>query len=224
MDSYLIGALVIEMFFWLTQSTREYFSMMSVRALIYGVALLLFYPVAARFARERKAHNADAGLAAGVPTPKDALAVLLPENITVYYRPAPLAKRVYAMTIDALIVCALGGIWFFIMAIGSDVLRARAVSQLGLEIGLIIVPLAYFVLQEATGDGQTLGKRQAGIRAIHESGRALSYSEVFARNILRPLMLVPPFNLLEAFSIRTNGWRQRLGDLAAGSVVIIDPK
>lgn len=224
MDSYLIGAFGIELFFWLTLSTQSYLEMIPVRALIYGLALVLFYPVAARFARERKQHASEVPSPDGMPAPTDALAVHLPENITVYYRPAPLSRRLYAVAVDAVFVGALAGVWWFAVSLVSELVRAQALASLGLELGLMLAPLGYFMYMEANHDGQTLGKRQAGIRAIHESGRALSFGEVFARNILRPLMVLPPFNLIEAFCIRTNGWRQRLGDLAASSVVIIDPK
>lgn len=224
MDSYLIGCLLIETFFFTTFSTPQYVELIPVRALIYGLALLMFYPVAARFARERKEHEAQVPQPEGQPAPTDALAVHLPENITVYYRPAPLVRRLHAAAVDAVMIAAMAGMWWFAMAILSDMFRARALAGIGLELGLLLVPMSYFIWGEANNDGQTMGKKQAGIRAIHESGRALTFSEVFARNILRPLMVLPPFNLIEAFSIRTNGWRQRLGDLAAGSVVIIDPK
>lgn len=224
MDSYLIGALLIEAFFFLTQSTSSYLEMIPVRLLIYGLALVMFYPVAARFARERKARAGDVPSGEAVPAPTDALAVHLPENITVYYRPAPLSARLGALGIDVIVVCALAGVWCFGVAILSQIFRGQGFKDLALTLGLVLPPLGYFLYMEATNDGQTLGKRHTGIRAIHESGRALSVGEVFARNILRPLMVLPPFNLIEALCIRTNGWRQRLGDLAAGSVVIIDPK
>ena len=224
MDSYLIGCLLIETFFWATLSSQSYFEMIPVRAMIYGLSLLLFYPVAARFARERKGRAQNVPAAEGVRSPADALAVHLPENITVYYRPAPLVRRLHALAVDGVLIAALSGMWWFAMAIAAGVFRVHALAGVGFELGLLLVPLTYFLWQEANNDGQTMGKKQAGIRAIHESGRALTFSEVFARNILRPLLLLPPFNLIEAFSMRTNGWRQRLGDLAAGSVVIIDPK
>ena len=224
MDSYLIGALLIEAFFFLTQTSAAYVEMIPVRAAIYGLALLMFYPVAARFARERKKAQGDIVTGQACPAPTDALAVRLPENITVYYRPAPLAKRVAALFIDGMFVTALTGFWWFGVTIFGEVLHKSSVSVLGLEVGLLLAPLCYFLYTESNWDGQTPGKRQIGIRAIHESGRALTFGEVFARNLLRPLMVLPPFNLIEAFCIRTNGWRQRLGDLAASSVVIIDPK
>ena len=224
MDSYVIGAFFMEACFWLALDTHAYLEMVPVRALIYGLALLIFYPVAARFARERKTQQAPIRTGEAVPAPVDALAVKLPENITVYYRPAPLPRRVAALTIDLVFVAGLSGVWWFTMAIAYDMLRMRALATLGMELGLLVVPLCYFLYHESCSDGQTPGKRQAGIRAIHQSGRALSFTEVFARNILRPLMLLPPFNCIEAFCIRTNGWRQRLGDLAASSVVIIDPR
>jgi uncharacterized RDD family membrane protein YckC len=224
LDSYLIGAIAIEFLFWLSLDHRSYGDLAPVRAIIYGLALLLFYPVAQRFARERNKQRREVPLPDGTVTPADSLAVHLPENITVFYRAAPLSRRLWALTIDMLFVGAIAGIWWFGMAVAHDVLRARSLATLGLELGLMLLPIGYFIYMEATCDGQTLGKRQAGIRAIHESGRALNFGEVFARNMLRPLMLLPPFNLIEAICLRSNAWRQRLGDLAASSVVIVDPR
>lgn len=224
MDSYLIGTVLIELIFWVSLTSDNYLSLAPARLMVYGLALLLFYPIAARFARERNARRAAVAGTAEVPLPADAIPVHLPENITVYYRPAPLPRRLAALTLDAMLVGTGVFVWWIAMATVHDVMRMRAIATLGMELGAILVPLGYFLYMESANDGQTFGKRQVGIRAIHESGRALTFGEAFARNVLRPLLMLPPFNLIEAFSIRTSGWRQRLGDLAASSVVIVDPR
>jgi len=219
-----MGAVLFEVFFWFTLEPSTYWNMVPLRGLIYAASLVMFYPLAARFARERRERQQELRPPGAAPAPAEALAVRLPENITVYYRSAPVWRRIAALVVDAVFVAVLSAVWWFVMALAYDVLRIRVVATLGMELGVLIVPLVYFVYTESTSDGQTPGKRQAGIRAIHESGRALTLSEVFARNILRPLLVLPPFTLVEALCVRTNGWRQRLGDLAASSVVIVDPR
>lgn len=224
MDSYLIGAVLIEFMFWVSLTPDNYLTLAPARLMVYAMALLLFYPIASRFARERNARRAEVARTADVSLPPDAIPVHLPENITVYYRPAPLPRRLAALAVDLVLVGISVFCWWIFMAMVHDLMRLKAMAALGMELGAVIAPLAYFIYMEAANDGQTFGKRQCGIRAIHESGRALTFGEAFARNVLRPLLMLPPFNLIEAFSIRTNGWRQRLGDLAASSVVIIDPR
>lgn len=84
---------------------------------------------------------------------------------------------------------------------------------------LVALDLAYHVALEARG-GQTLGKRICRVRVAGRHGRA-SLAAIVVRNLLRPLdgALLNVVGLV-AIALTGRGRRQRVGDLAAGTVVI----
>ena len=82
----------------------------------------------------------------------------------------------------------------------------------------------YFTLFEAFWNGRTPGKRVARIRVIQRSGRAIGLFESMARNLVRYIdmhqfPLVYAVGVIAMFATRQH---QRLGDLAAGTLVVRD--
>jgi hypothetical protein len=73
---------------------------------------------------------------------------------------------------------------------------------------------------EVRKNGQTPGKRLAGIRAIRDSGAPLDLRSAMIRNLLRFADFLPGFYLLGAFLVLLTSRHQRLGDMAAGTLVI----
>ena len=70
-------------------------------------------------------------------------------------------------------------------------------------------------LGDGLGDGQSLGKQFIGIRVIDAtSGRACTFLQSFIRNVV--LSALGPIDWLFIFGER----RQRLGDRAAGTIVV----
>lgn len=80
----------------------------------------------------------------------------------------------------------------------------------------------YFTLFETFNHGRTPGKSVAKIRVIHRSGRAVSFVESLARNLVRVVDYLPGLygvGLVTMFFSRQN---QRLGDLVASTLVVRD--
>ena len=83
-----------------------------------------------------------------------------------------------------------------------------------------LVSIGYAVGCEWRFRGQTLGKRLLKLQVIDEEGLKLRFSQIMLRNLLRAVDLLPAFYLLGGiFSLATRKG-QRLGDLAARTVVI----
>jgi uncharacterized RDD family membrane protein YckC len=89
--------------------------------------------------------------------------------------------------------------------------------------GIVLIVLAcifaflYTLLADGLEGGQSYGKRMVGIRVVAmETGRPCSFGQSFVRNLL--LMLLGPIDWIFIFGER----RQRLGDKAAGTMVIVD--
>jgi uncharacterized RDD family membrane protein YckC len=94
--------------------------------------------------------------------------------------------------------------------------------QLGGIATLIWVALAfvyYFVTESRWA--RTLGKRLLGLRVERLNGSAPASGAIVARTLLRAIDVLPVFYLIGFMVVLSAGkGRQRLGDLAAGTVVV----
>ena len=82
----------------------------------------------------------------------------------------------------------------------------------------------YFTLFEAFWNGRTPGKRVAHVRVIQRSGRPIGLFESMARNFIRYIDMIPfivPY-AVGTIAIFVSRDHQRLGDLAAGTLVVRD--
>lgn len=141
-------------------------------------------------------------------------------------------RRAVAFAIDAVIVFAFAWIFTF-SAATAGILRipdVRVNGQISPIAGLLWVVsifelpilLAYTTLFEGYG-GRTPGKLLTGLRVTRIDGRPPTLGEAFLRNLLRLLWVTPfgpAFVLLDAWSLRVTELDQRMGDLAAGTVVV----
>jgi hypothetical protein len=87
-----------------------------------------------------------------------------------------------------------------------------------------MVDLGYFILFEAFWNGQTPGKRKQGLRVVRSNGQPIGWVESATRNILRAVDIVLgfyPLGLIVIFFSRSN---QRIGDYAAGTIVVVEEK
>jgi uncharacterized RDD family membrane protein YckC len=83
------------------------------------------------------------------------------------------------------------------------------------------ISFAYYVLCEGL-TGQTLGKRLLGIRVVSATGDRASWGQVSARTLLRVIDALPIFYIVGLITVMATGRgkRQRVGDLAAGTLVV----
>ncbi len=77
--------------------------------------------------------------------------------------------------------------------------------------------MSYTLFSDGLPGGQSLAKRMVGIRVVSaESGAPCTYWQSFVRNVIQALL--GPIDWIFIFGER----RQRLGDKAAGTIVIVD--
>ncbi len=136
---------------------------------------------------------------------------------------ATIGDRLVAQLADGLI--ALGLFFFIGMTLAP---RFGGATQAGFNLSgwsavtvvtiVSVVLLAYFVLAEAFA-GVTLGKVVAGVRVERPDGRRIGMRASLIRNLMRILDGIGVY-LVGAVAILATRRRQRLGDLAAGSVVV----
>ena len=101
----------------------------------------------------------------------------------------------------------------------------------GLRRGIGPALVAYFVLSwgygafcEGVFNGQTLGKRLLGIRVVSDRGVPISGAQAVLRNLVGAVDGVGFFFQLGLASMVLSGKFQRLGDLAAGTMVVIEER
>jgi uncharacterized RDD family membrane protein YckC len=148
----------------------------------------------------------------------DRITISTPEGVDVELVLAGLGSRVAARLIDALIQ---GAIIFALAIVGAAVSGVPGGGFVAA--GLVIVDFAvifvYDVLFETLGSGRTPGKRAAGIRVVGLRGQPVSFRASAVRNAIRIVELILLY-IPSIISILVTSRDQRLGDLAAGTVVI----
>ena len=106
----------------------------------------------------------------------------------------------------------------FVAALIDGVLSgiASAIPAIG-----VVIAIGYGLVKDAIPflDGQSIGKRAMGIRAVKEGGQPLTGDYVTA--IVRQISLwIPLFNIVDACMVFSEG-RQRFGDRWAKTIVIV---
>src|SRR5262245_26250489 len=150
-----------------------------------------------------------------------------PEQIDIHLELAGLGSRFVAQLIDwlikavvVLVALLLGGV---VIALLGGKPQAESVRYV-LAAVLVVVFYGFFlgfdIYYEVSRSGQTPGKRFAGIRVVRESGGPVDFQTAAVRNLLGLADFLPALYLLGAFLIATTRRGQRLGDLAAGTLVI----
>ena len=98
-------------------------------------------------------------------------------------------------------------------------------GQTGFAIGLYLIAVFllvwfYPVLFEVLSRGQTPGKRLVGVRVVHENGTPIGWSASVLRNFLLVADFLPLLYLAGVVSMCVDPSFRRLGDLAAGTLVV----
>jgi uncharacterized RDD family membrane protein YckC len=155
----------------------------------------------------------------------------MPEQVGLEYSVAGVGSRFIAALLDSLIL----GAFFFaelmvVVVIGAASSVTPAAGGWAQTAGkwfiafVVLVNFAvvwgYFALFEAYWHGQTPGKRVMKVRVIKDSGRQITLFEAMARNLVRVVDYLPSLYLVGVITMLCNKRNQRLGDLAAGTIVV----
>lgn len=137
-----------------------------------------------------------------------------PEGVELQLRAAGPVARVLAFAIDLM----LRGVILILLSIGLSI-----VGNFGMGIFLIVVFLMewfYPVLFEVYRQGETPGKRLFGLRVLNDNGTPVGWGPSLVRNLLRAVDFLPSFYGFGLASMLLSRDFKRLGDLAAGTVVV----
>ena len=154
----------------------------------------------------------------------DKLTIDTPEQVHLEFVLAGIGSRFMAVFLDMLIQVVLYVVLFF-MAIGleavNDFSKSGSVWVLAIWFLLVFcIYWGYYAAFEIFWQGQTPGKRWAGIRVIKESGRPINAFEAITRNLMRVVDLFPGFYGFGVVTMMLNRKNRRLGDFVAGTIVV----
>jgi uncharacterized RDD family membrane protein YckC len=158
----------------------------------------------------------------------DQINIDTPELVSIEMPLAGIGSRFIALLIDYLIWFA--GFTVLVLAFSVVLPAIHAFSRISEQWAealfifiFFLLNWGYFTLFEAFWNGRTPGKRVARIRVIHRSGRAIGLFESMARNLVRYVDMQPfPTYAVGVISMFVTRQHQRLGDLAAGTLVVRD--
>jgi uncharacterized RDD family membrane protein YckC len=148
------------------------------------------------------------------------------DHVVLRYDLAGAGTRGSAALLDAILSLAMVfGLSIAAVLVGARLPASLASQLAGVAAFLILASwVAYFVLLEWLWNGQTIGKRRAGLRVIGPDGEPARFTAVLIRNVLRLIDFLPAWYAIGVTTIFLTPRSQRLGDLAAGTYVVRAPK
>ncbi len=150
------------------------------------------------------------------------LIVATPERVSFDFQIAGLGTRAIAQIIDLLIVALIEvAVVFFAIAAGT-VTSSATVLWLVIIVFSFINVFGYFWVSEALWSGQTVGKKAFRLRAVGDRGEPLTFMQAGIRNIVRIVDFLPYGYGVGMIVLFANGKGKRLGDIAAGTIVVKD--
>ncbi|MCE5241913.1 MAG: RDD family protein [Syntrophobacteraceae bacterium] len=146
------------------------------------------------------------------------LTIRTPEGIEFSLRLAGPVSRFLAWLLDMFCMSAAASIVWQLLRMVEAVDR-----QIGLTLWILsgfILTTGYFIFLEWSWRGQTVGKRVLRLRVVDAQGLRLTFSQVAVRNLLRAVDGLPLFlHMAGGAACVLSRRSQRLGDIAAGTVV-----
>ncbi len=141
-------------------------------------------------------------------------AVETPDGIELLLNPAGPVPRAVAWLIDLMI---RGGIMIALVFL---------LAFLG-YVGMALILIAWFLINwwypvffEVFSHGATPGKKSMGLKVLLQDGTPVNWGASIIRNLIRQIDFLPLFYVTGLISMFCNRHFQRLGDLAAGTLVV----
>ncbi len=149
------------------------------------------------------------------------LSVETPEGIVFSQTLAGPAVRFVAWLVDLFAVLALNyavnSVLSWLQLIGPSIANAA------ITLSYFAISVGYGIAMEWAWRGQTIGKRLFRLRVVDSDGLRLQFDQIVTRNLLRAVDALPLCYFVGGVSCWLSGKLQRLGDLAANTIVVRIP-
>jgi uncharacterized RDD family membrane protein YckC len=150
------------------------------------------------------------------------LKIRTPEGIAFSFALAGPVVRCLAWIVDFLAISAFMTVANILGQIAGFI--SPDLAQAIMIVGYFVISIAYGVLLEWAWRGQTIGKRLLRLRVMDADGLRLQFHQVLLRNLLRFVDCLPALYLVGGLASFFSRRAQRLGDIAASTVVVYNPK
>ena len=145
--------------------------------------------------------------------------IVTPQGVVLDLETAGVGYRGLARGVDIAVLLGIGSLVFGLFnAIGGT---AGLVLSL---IGGFLLIFGYPVIAETFWRGRTIGKWAAGLRVVTLEAGPIGFREAFIRSVFQIIDILVSFGAVALVTSLVTNRSQRLGDLAAGTYVIRDPK
>jgi uncharacterized RDD family membrane protein YckC len=148
----------------------------------------------------------------------DRVTIATPEGVSLELVLAGVGSRFMARLLDTVIELAI----IIALAVGIGATSAPGTVRAVARVLIFLVIFAYDVPFEIWNGGRTIGKTAAGIRVTGTDGDRIGFFSSAIRNIMRIVDFLPILYGVGVISIVSTRRDQRLGDLAAGTIVVRD--
>jgi uncharacterized RDD family membrane protein YckC len=162
---------------------------------------------------------------------EETLRIDTPENVIFGYRVAGIGSRFLAALVDSALILVLqvlvnigvllvARFLFHFSLDGDDSGLAWLLGAFGLVAFAFL--WGYYIFFEMLWNGQSPGKRWVGLRVLRLDGTPITLSESIIRNLVRLVDFLPAYYGVGVIAMFINSQARRLGDLAAGTLVVHD--
>lgn len=146
--------------------------------------------------------------------------ITTPEGVRLDLTVAGMGSRIAAATIDFILQAIV-----LIVAIIATSAFASSSDSAALVIGLFsllgfLVFFGYPILTEVLWEGKSVGKAIVGLRVVRTDGGGIGFVASLIRNVLRLIDFLPSFYGIGFVVAMISKKGQRLGDLAADTLVV----
>ncbi len=150
------------------------------------------------------------------------LVIRTPEGVVFSQLLAGPITRFLAWLVDLLcilgVLTAMGSLLSLVQVVSANVAGAAA------TLGYFVISIGYGIACEWHWRGQTIGKRFFRLRVVDAEGLRLQFHQIVTRNLLRFVDSLPFFYFVGGLICWFSPGSQRLGDIAANTVVIRHPR
>lgn len=145
--------------------------------------------------------------------------IVTPQGVVLDLEVAGVGHRGAARVVDIVVVMAALG-----AGVGLLELLPSTAALVGQLIFGFLTIFGYPVVAETFFRGRTIGKWAMGLRTVTLEAGPIGFREAFIRSLFQIVDIIASFGSIAIVSVMFSDRSQRLGDFAAGTFVIVDPR
>ena len=157
-----------------------------------------------------------------MPEKINSLKIKTPEGVSFSLLLAGPVTRFMAWLIDqaciGVVSRLVGAVLQLLGLISQDLATAASI------LAYFLISLGYGIALEWGWRGQTVGKKLLRLRVMDSQGLGLAFSQIVVRNLLRVVDALPVLYMVGGLACLISRRAQRLGDLAANTIVVWQPE